>query len=109
MKNSNVTGACISQNRPGPSGERVERVREAFQRSPRKPTNRASLELDIPQPTAWLILRKRLRVKPYQLQLLQALTDEDKSRRLQFFTDILQHLEEYVFAETLSTLRIHRN
>jgi hypothetical protein len=45
---------CVAKRagRPGPSEERVERVREAFQRSPRKSTNRASLELDIPQPTA---------------------------------------------------------
>jgi hypothetical protein len=88
---------CIAK-RPGPSVERVARVREAFQR---KFTNRASLELDIPQPTVWRILRKRLRFKPYRLQLLQALTDEDKTRRLQFCTDMLHHLEEYGFAENL--------
>ena len=40
---------------------------EAFQRSPRKTTNRASRELGIPQSTLWRILRKRLRVKPYRL------------------------------------------
>jgi hypothetical protein len=87
--------------RPGPSEERVVRVREAFQCSTLKPTNRASLELDIPQATVWRILRKRLRVKPYRLQLLQALTDEDKTRRLQFCIDMVQHLEEYGFAEKL--------
>jgi hypothetical protein len=59
---------------------------------PRKCTNRSSLELDIPQPTVRRILRKRLQVKPYRLQLLQALTDEDKTRCLQFCTDMLQHL-----------------
>jgi hypothetical protein len=35
------------------------------------------------------------------LQLLQALTDEDKPRRLQFCTDMLQHMEEYGFAAKL--------
>jgi hypothetical protein len=35
------------------------------------------------------------------LQLLQALTDENKTRRLQFCTDMLHHLEEYGFAEKL--------
>jgi hypothetical protein len=94
---------CIAKRtgRPDPSEEREERVREAFQRSTRKSTNRASLGLDIPQPTVWRILRKRLQVKPYRLQLLQALTDEDKTRRLQFCTGMLQHLEEYGFAANL--------
>jgi hypothetical protein len=41
----------------------------------------------------WRILRKRLWVN--------RLTDEDKIRRLQLCTDMLQHLEEYGFAEKL--------
>jgi hypothetical protein len=75
---------CIAK-RPGPPApleKRVERVREASERSPRKSTNRTGLELDIPQPTVWRILCIRLRVKPYRLQLLQAVTEEDKTRRL---------------------------
>jgi hypothetical protein len=94
---------CIAKRtaRPDPSVERVERVREAFQRSPGKSTNRASLELDILQPTVWRILSKRLRVKPYRQQLQQDLTDEDKTRRVQFCTDMLQHLEENGFAQEL--------
>jgi hypothetical protein len=55
-----------------------------------------SLELDIPLPTVWRILRKRLQVKPCRLQLLQALTDEDPP-----FAVLLLHLEEYGFAEKL--------
>jgi hypothetical protein len=82
---------CIAKraSRPGPLVERVERVREAFQRSPLKSANRAS------HPSTYRVAnsRKRPRVKPYTLQLLQTLTDEDKTRRLQFCTDMLQHLK----------------
>ncbi|PNF43568.1 hypothetical protein B7P43_G03928, partial [Cryptotermes secundus] len=40
----------------------------------KKSTTRASLDLEIPQNTVWNILRKRLRMFPYRLQLLQNLT-----------------------------------
>ena len=62
-----------SSGRPPVSEERVERVRETFTRSPRKST-RASLELQMAQQTVWKILRKRLRMIPYKLQLVQALS-----------------------------------
>ena len=94
---------CIAQRpaRPGPSEERVERVREVFQDSLLKTTNTASRELGIPQSTLLRILRKRLRVKPDRLQLLQALTHDDKTHRLQFCTEMQQHLEEDGFAKKL--------
>jgi hypothetical protein len=51
--------------------ETVDRVRETFTRSPRKSVRRASRELEIPGPTVRKILRKRLQLYPYQLQLVQ--------------------------------------
>jgi len=59
----------------------VERVCETFTRSPRKSTTRASLELQMPQQTVWKILRKLLRMVPYKLQLVQALSCDDKRVR----------------------------
>ncbi|KAJ8897709.1 hypothetical protein PR048_003059 [Dryococelus australis] len=53
-----------------------------------------SVELNSPLPTVWKILRKRLRVKPYKLQLLQATSHNDKLLRLQFCIDIQNHLED---------------
>ena len=50
-----------STGRPPVSAATVERVRESFVRSPQKSTTTASRELNIPQPTVWRILRKRLR------------------------------------------------
>jgi hypothetical protein len=73
-----------SFGRPPVSKETVERVRETFTRSPRKSTTRASLELQMPQQTVWKILRKRLRIIPYKLQLVLALSCDDKRVRNSF-------------------------
>jgi hypothetical protein len=61
-----------SSGRPPISEEMVERHRETFTRSPRKPTTRASLESQMPQQTVWKILQKRLKMIPCKLQLVQA-------------------------------------
>jgi len=87
--------------RPGPSAETVERVRETFVRSPQKSTTRASQELQMSQSSVWRILRKRLRVKGYRVQLLQALNPQDYSLRLHFCLDFQQRLQEDGFAEKL--------
>ena len=42
------------------SEENVRRIQESFARSPRTSTRTASRELGIPQPTVWLVLRRRL-------------------------------------------------
>ncbi|PNF16110.1 hypothetical protein B7P43_G03305 [Cryptotermes secundus] len=68
-------------------------VCETYTRSPKKSTTRASLELLVPQKTVWNILRKRLRMLPYRLQLLQNLTENDKTLRHSFCTDMQQRNE----------------
>ncbi|CAH2012533.1 unnamed protein product [Acanthoscelides obtectus] len=62
--------------------EMVDAVRHSFTRSPRQSTSRAGSELGIPQPTVWKILRKRLRFKPYRLQMLQSLRPDDHVNRV---------------------------
>jgi len=49
-----------SSDRRRVSEENVRWIQESFERSPRKPTRRASRELGIPQPTVWRVLRRRL-------------------------------------------------
>ena len=56
-----------STGRPHVSENNVQRIRECFQRSPRKSTSRASWELRIPQTTVWRVLRRRLIMKPYRM------------------------------------------
>ena len=52
-----------SSERPRVSEENVRRVEESFERSPSKSTGRASRELEIPQPTVWRVLMRRLLFK----------------------------------------------
>jgi len=90
-----------SSGRPPVSEETVERVRETFTRSPRKSTTRASLELQMPQQTVWKILRKRLRMIPYKLQLVQALSCDDKRVRYSFCMSMQQCNEKDDFFNRL--------
>ena len=82
MKNYSVRGVCASQNAKDNQAlrRRQRRLREGFQRGPVKTTNRTGQKLGIPQSTLWRFIGKCLRVKPYRLQLLQALTHDDKTR-----------------------------
>ncbi|PSN44358.1 hypothetical protein C0J52_19621, partial [Blattella germanica] len=65
---------CIGKSvgRPRVSEENVQRVRDAFVRSPKKSVRKASRELTMPVMTVWKVLRKRLHMCPYRLQLFQA-------------------------------------
>ena len=94
-----------SPGRPRTSEENVERVRAAFSRSPRQSTRRVSRALGISQPTVWRVLgisqptvwrvlKKRLHFKPYKLQLVQALNDNDYQRRMEFCNEMLQMMED---------------
>jgi hypothetical protein len=61
---------------PGPSADTRACARN-FVRSPEKSTHCASREFQMPQSTVRRVLRKRLSVKGYRLQLLQALNPQD--------------------------------
>jgi len=93
--------AAKRTGRPGPSAETVECVRETFVRSPQKSTTRASRELQMSQSSVRRILRKRLRVKGYRVQLLQVLNPLDHNLRLRFCLDFQQRLRGDRFAEKL--------
>ena len=73
-----------SPGRPSTSEATLEKIRESFQRSPQKSTARASRELGIHQTTAWRVLRKRLKMYPYRLMMLQHLRREYHTKRLHF-------------------------
>jgi hypothetical protein len=65
-----------STGQPCVSDADVKRIREAFKASPQKSTYRASRQL--PQKTVWHVLPTWLVIKPYKLQMVQALTPNDK-------------------------------
>ena len=83
-----VDTGCVckgkSPGRPRVSEENVAGIQAAYQRSPTKSTRRASRELQLPKTTVWRVLRRRLVMKPYKLQLLQALNNDDKHKRVEF-------------------------
>ena len=80
--------------RPRTSDENIERVRQSFVQSPQKSTRRAGLELDLPHSTVWRVLRRRLTLKAYRIQLLQALLPDDKQKRIDFCNFISEKQEE---------------
>ncbi|CAM1305684.1 Uncharacterised protein r2_g1556 [Pycnogonum litorale] len=80
--------------RPAVSEEMVNQVRETFSRSPKMSVRRASLETRIPKSTVWRVLRKRLRLTPYKLQLLQALKPGDMQKRKTFCENMQDKLED---------------
>ena len=67
-----------------PPEDDVERVRTSFLHSPKKSTGTAAKELSMSKTTVRRVLRKRLVFKPYRIQMVQQLSDEDHRRRLDF-------------------------
>ncbi|KAJ4442648.1 hypothetical protein ANN_04237 [Periplaneta americana] len=76
------------------SDENVERIREAFQRSPRKSIRQSSVQLNIPPTTVHTVLHKRLRLRAYKLQLHQMITPNDKLERKRFAETMLDKVDD---------------
>ena len=83
------------------SDDNIERVREAFLRSPRKSLARASRPLDMPKMTVWKVLHKQLCFKPCKMRVVQALTPADKVKRRVFCEEMQLKMEENYFVERL--------
>ena len=79
------------------SEENVERIRVSFERSPMKSTRSASRELGLSRTTVWRVLRRRLVYKPYHLQLVQALRENSKMKRVEFCDRMLKNMEDELF------------
>ena len=78
--------------RPPISEENVEEIRRKLVNSPRKSIRRTSFETQIPKSSVMRIVRKRLQMRPYKLQFVQALNADDKRKRIQFCIDMQQKL-----------------
>lgn len=100
-----ITDGCLCPakrtGRPSTSEDVIEQVRTAFQRSPRKSIRRASRELQCPTTTVWRVLRRRLHMTPYKLQLVQQLKDTDKPARRDFCIAMQQKMEDDGFDDRL--------
>jgi hypothetical protein len=86
---------CICHQQKGRAGkpsiteETVERMCESFVRSPRKCVSRASRELQVPESAMRKVLRKRLQLYLYKLQLIQKLKPNDPAKWLVFCEEVL--------------------
>ena len=77
------TGTVFDARRSGqprPSEENIERVRQAFQRSPMKSIRTAARQLDLPCATVHKVLHKNLKLFAYKVQMLQTLQPNDMPR-----------------------------
>ncbi|KAJ4449693.1 hypothetical protein ANN_01097 [Periplaneta americana] len=72
--------------------EMVANVQAAYERSPRKSLRRASRELQVPKSTLERIDQKRLKLYAYKVQLMQRLEPDDKSKRVEFASTMLDRL-----------------
>ena len=86
-KNFMETGSvldAVRSGRPRISAENIERVRQAFSRSPIKSISTAARELKLPPTTVHKVLHKRLRLYTYKVQILQRFQPNDKPKRKEF-------------------------
>ena len=72
---------AVRSGRPRTSVENIERVRQAFSRSPIRFIRTAARELELPPTTVHKVLHKRLRLYAYKVQMLQRLQPNDKPKR----------------------------
>ena len=75
--------------------ENLERVREAFQRSPRRSARQQSRILGVNRKSLGVML-KAIRFHPYKIQIAQKLSNSDKEARVDFCTAMLGLLREKV-------------
>ena len=80
--------------RPRTSEENIERVRQAFQRSPMNSIRTAARQLDLPRATVHKVLHKNLRLFVYKVQMLQTLQPNNMPRRKEFAVNMLQQISE---------------
>jgi hypothetical protein len=83
-----------SPGHPRVSEQNVQRIGKSFLRSPKMSISKASRELQIPQIAVWKVLLKHFRLKPYKLQLVQALKADDKVVRHDCCCDFQAMLDE---------------
>ena len=84
----------VRSGRPRTSAENIERVGQAFSRSPIKCIRTAARELELPPTTVHKVQHKKLRLYAYKVQMLQRLHPNDKPKRKEFADNMLQRISE---------------
>lgn len=99
VNNLRTSGSILKKKPPGPrrtasTPENIERVREAFVRSPRRSIQRHSAALAMSTSTVRRILHTDLHFHPYKIAVVQQLNEQDFPQRLQFCRQMLTIFEE---------------
>ena len=81
--------------RPQISEEKIESVRVAYTRSPRKSIRRAPTQLQISRSTIHKVLHRNLRLYAYKEQLLKVFKPKDKPRQKEFAVTMLDRLDSH--------------
>ncbi|GFS95603.1 DUF4817 domain-containing protein [Nephila pilipes] len=90
-----------SSGRPLTSAENVERIRRTYERSPRKSKYEVSRALQMPQTMVWCVIRIRLQMKPYVIQIVLQLKQEECGKRMNYDMFILESMENGTIADRL--------
>lgn len=91
------TGSVLkghSPGRPKTSDEKVEEIRQSCIRSPKKSIVRRSLQLNIPKSTLHDVIRKRLRLHAYKIQLRHEIKTADRPKRTAFASFMLNEIDD---------------
>jgi len=96
MNQFTETGAVEKQKSTGRPriSEDVEHIRQSCIRSPKKSIARRSVTLGIPKITVQNVLHKRLRLHAYKIQLKQLIKPDDRPKRVEFATFMLNAIDE---------------
>ena len=82
--------------------DNVATIDEFFSDNPTVSTRRASLELGIPRTSLQRIVKTKLKLFPYKIQVLQQLSDFDMERRLDFSRSMI----DMILRKSIKTKRI---
>ena len=93
METGSVLDA-VRSGRPRTSAENIERIRQAFSRSPIKFIRTSARELELPLTTVHKVQHKKLRLYAYKVQMLQRLQPNDKPKRKEFADNMLQRISD---------------
>lgn len=74
------------------SADNVERVEEFYSDNPRSSLRRASQALDIPVTSLRRIMKTKLKLYPYKIQVFQEITDYDMQMRLKFADTMISRI-----------------
>lgn len=91
------TGSVLkghSPGRPKTSDDKVEEIRQSCIRSPKKSIVRRSLQLNVPKSTLHDVVRKRLRLRAYKIQLRHQIKPVDRPKRTDFTSFMLNEIDD---------------